>query len=111
MHLNPTYSCFVKRAQQWQLQLASAEHSLRLDQNTATQIISPFSCVQATLGRAASQQEYTVRNSLAGPYMGLLVVCALGRYLLRPRWVLCWLICACRNGGTRCGVICVWYLR
>ena len=31
-------------------------------------------------------------------------VCALGWYLLRPRWVPCWLICAWRAGGTRCGV-------
>ena len=32
-------------------------------------------------------------------------------YLLRPRWVPCWLICAWCSGGTRRGLMCVWYLR
>ena len=46
----------------------------------------------------------TIHRSCPGA--SLLVVRALGWYLLRPRWLPCWLICAWRTGGTQCGVMC-----
>ena len=44
------------------------------------------------------------------PRTSISVVGALCRFLLRPRWVLFWLICAWCLDGSGCGVMRVWCL-
>ena len=44
------------------------------------------------------------------PGASISVVCALGGFLLRPRWVPCWIVCAWCLHGTGCGVMHVWCL-
>ena len=76
-------------------------------------ITKPRFGVQACPGLAP--QRFSVQTCFQAPGScpgaSSLVVCALGWYLLHLRWVPCWLICAWCTGGTRCGFMCMWYLR